>query len=398
MNTPDTGYATLGDAYADSLAQSGVTFADDVVNQAGTSGTNSSDPYSIPWTEEHEKRKRLHDAQIQRDNLLQAMGDNPTMEDIVAWSEYDATIKQLTEELGLGPKEYTPGVEGGGYGLDDEVQEEDPQTAEGYYYIESIRQYYFDKANSNISDEEFNKKYPAGILDEWTVGLGKTIGWEACQKYIDSLSQIEKANEESTDEPYTIYSNPEETSNENDSGLGEAFMNDVINREEEKGGIETIKQSLESLLKYANDNENSDLSHYAQKMLDMIKQNGGFSDTAAWYQKKPDLTGNPVYVEDIDGTHIEMETLNEWRIHEFGGDGTQLQRIIDDVKTLVWPPEGGLVNTVLGAIVGELEDYYNPGQLLQDGDVRITVQTPEQTGGMSLSHHFNRKKLKRLTI
>ena len=106
-------YATLGDAYADSLAQSGVTFTDDVASGAAANGANSSDPYSIPWTDEEEKRKRLSDAQIQRDNLLESMGDNPTMEDIVAWGEYDATIKQLTEELGLGPQEYTPGVEGG---------------------------------------------------------------------------------------------------------------------------------------------------------------------------------------------------------------------------------------------------------------------------------------------
>ena len=42
MNTPDTGYATLGDAYADSLAQSGVTFADDVVNRAGANGASGS--------------------------------------------------------------------------------------------------------------------------------------------------------------------------------------------------------------------------------------------------------------------------------------------------------------------------------------------------------------------
>ena len=87
-----------------------------MVNRAAANGANSSDPYSIPWTEDQEKRKRLHDAQIQRDNLLESMGDNPTMEDIVAWGEYDATIKQLTEELGLGPKEYTPGVEGGDIG------------------------------------------------------------------------------------------------------------------------------------------------------------------------------------------------------------------------------------------------------------------------------------------
>ena len=99
----------------------GQAFTNDVVNQAGANGANSSDPYSIPWTEDQEKRKRLHDAQIQRDNLLESMGDNPTMEDIVAWGEYDATIKQLTEELGLGPKEYTPGGKVDiGYGLDDD--------------------------------------------------------------------------------------------------------------------------------------------------------------------------------------------------------------------------------------------------------------------------------------
>ncbi len=130
MNTPGRSgrFATLGDAYADLLEQEGVVFKDSAVNSnAEANGVNPSDPYSIPWTEEQEKRKRLSDAQIQRDNLLGDMGDNPTKEDIIAWSQYDATIKQLTQELGLGPKEYTPGGKiidgeqhaqgsGGGYG------------------------------------------------------------------------------------------------------------------------------------------------------------------------------------------------------------------------------------------------------------------------------------------
>ena len=43
MNTPDTGYATLGDAYADSLAQSGVTFTDDVASGAAANGASGND-------------------------------------------------------------------------------------------------------------------------------------------------------------------------------------------------------------------------------------------------------------------------------------------------------------------------------------------------------------------
>ncbi len=96
MNTPGSGgrFATIGDAYVDFLEQEGVVFKDSAANSAGANGVNPSDPYSIPWTEEQEKRKRLSDAQIQRDNLLDDMGDNPTKEDIIAPSEYDATINR----------------------------------------------------------------------------------------------------------------------------------------------------------------------------------------------------------------------------------------------------------------------------------------------------------------
>ena len=167
-------------------------------------------------------------------------------------------------------------------------------------------------------------------------------------------------------------------------------MGDVIEPEKEKGEIDAIQETLESLLKYANESDNSDISIYIQKTIDNINQNGGFSNTAAWYQKELDLTENPVYVEEIDGTRIEMENLNEWRIHEFGGAGTQLQRIIDIVKTLIWPPGAKTGNTVLGAIEGAIEDYYNPGQVLQDGDVRITIQTPEQLSFGEKTNYFLR--------
>ena len=148
---PSTGkYATLGDAYADSLANgetnpfvptmtepipehSQPDIYDTVGNVAapmsepepsGYTGDNSgysgvgagpanSDPYGETWTEEQQKHKQLYDAQIRRDSMREDMAGMPTTEDIVKLGEVDDEIKQLTQELGLGPKEYTPGVEGG---------------------------------------------------------------------------------------------------------------------------------------------------------------------------------------------------------------------------------------------------------------------------------------------
>jgi hypothetical protein len=358
---PGIAYATLGDAYADSVL--GQAFADGVVNRAGANAINSSDPYSIPWTEEEENRKRLYDAQIQRDNLLESMGDNPTMEDIVALGEYDATIKQLTEELGLGSQEYTPGGKVDGYGLDDRDKEEDPQTAEGYYYIESIRQYYFDKANSNISDEEFNKKYPAGILDEWTVGLGKIVGWEACQKYIDSVSQVEKANGESTDEPYTIYSNPEDISNDTGVGLNEKELgysfNDAIDTVSETNQyVEPIINSVDDLKTIGFVDNVPKAIKYGGKALTIF---GAAIDT---YE-----VGSTIYEDVIDDDDtIEKETvqtvvgtgaswgggaLGAWAGAKAGAaTGALIGSIIPGAGTAIGAGIGGVIGGIIGAIAG----------------------------------------------
>ena len=59
---------------------------------------------------------------------LKAWATTPLWKTIVAWGEYDATIKQLTEELGLGPQEYTPGGKVDGYGLDDEEEKASPES------------------------------------------------------------------------------------------------------------------------------------------------------------------------------------------------------------------------------------------------------------------------------
>ena len=85
-----------------------------------------------------------------------------------------------------------------------------------------------------------------------------------------------------------------------------------------------------------------------------------------------------------------METLNEWRLHEFGGDGTQLQQMIDKVKTLFWPPGAGTVNTIIGAIVNEIGDHYDPGQVLQSGDIRVSIQTPDQMSFGEKTNYFLR--------
>ena len=66
------------------------------------------------FVDEQEKRKQLSDLEIMREDLLGNMGEGiPTTSDIVQLGEIDAQIKELTQELGLGSQEYTPGVEGG---------------------------------------------------------------------------------------------------------------------------------------------------------------------------------------------------------------------------------------------------------------------------------------------
>ena len=160
------------------------------------------------------------------------------------------------------------------------------------------------------------KNYPAGILDEWTVGLGKTIGWEACQKYIDSLSQIEKANEESTDEPYTIYSNPEETSNENDSSLGEAFMNDVINREEEKGEIDAAEI------------HHTIMSQKAEQVKDMIEKKR--EDETLNYEvlNRTDMTIDQDLIDNIVLVAFSDNAFNQGYQKEYERGNVQIQ--LDD--------------------------------------------------------------------
>ena len=66
------------------------------------------------FVDEQEKRKQLSDLEIKREELLHNMeAGTPTTRDIVQLGEIDAQIKELSQELGLGAQEYTPGVEGG---------------------------------------------------------------------------------------------------------------------------------------------------------------------------------------------------------------------------------------------------------------------------------------------
>ena len=238
--TQESGYATLGDAYADSVFnQAGAVRNTDTVTRQG-GGTPGNEPLTLS-------------AQGQTPGYVGLSDDD---DDEKKSSEPESPIIPVAGGLFLNTEtgEYINNyVDEGNEEESGEV--EDPLIEEGNYYIESIQQYYLDKANSSISGDEFNEKYPEGILDEWTVGLGKIIGWEACQDYIDSASQIVKKDEESTDEPYTIYNNPEGTGDETEQDsispiipvYGGLFLNtetgEYINNYNDEGNEEAGQES-----------------------------------------------------------------------------------------------------------------------------------------------------------
>ena len=70
----------------------------------------NSDPYANTWTPEQQTRKRLHDAQIKRDNLENSFVGMPTTQNVVKLGEFDDEIKKLSQELGIGDRTSTQNV------------------------------------------------------------------------------------------------------------------------------------------------------------------------------------------------------------------------------------------------------------------------------------------------
>ena len=379
----------MGDAYADSVFnQAGAVRNTDTVTRQG-GGTPGNEPLTLS-------------AEGQTPGYVGLSDDD---DDEKKSSEPESPIIPVAGGLFLNTEtgEYINNyVDEGNEEESGEV--EDPLIEEGNYYIESIQQYYLDKANSSISGDEFNEKYPEGILDEWTVGLGKIIGWEACQDYIDSASQIVKKDEESTDEPYTIYNNPEGTGDETEQDsispiipvYGGLFLNtetgEYINNYNDEGNEKArekakIKSALQSLLTILDGTNNDDSKGYINELLkEMIS--GKEFDTSSFFQSTPHqvMYGNEIYSRDFGYDMIaEMEVLNAATVNVYNEQGETLNDITMDLFGLFIPSNqeadssmGDLINYALEEMVDSIKEQYDPGKILKDGDVRISTQTKEQ--------------------
>jgi len=82
-------------------------------------------------------------------------------------------------------------------GEEEEKAEEEAKVKRGYEIIESIRQFYLDKANSDMGIEEFKEKYPYGsqMMQAWKTELTDIIGEEGTNSLIESWSKIEEGRD-----------------------------------------------------------------------------------------------------------------------------------------------------------------------------------------------------------
>ena len=146
----------------------------------------------------------------------------------------------------------------------------------------------------------------------------------------------------------------------------------------DKSDLDSFKNALGGLVDFAMQNNTDDVSGYAKEVLDSITESGAM-DKAGLFQTDPFSYG-AVYVMPMDDAEVELEVLSQAALPQYGGEGTELQDYIDKVKQLFWPPFSNEITTVLGVIEGAIEDHYNPGQILQPGDTRLTVTSLKPIG------------------
>lgn len=105
-----------------------------------------------------------------------------------------------------------------------------------------------------------------------------------------------------------------------------------------------------------------------------------------------------MYVEEVDETRVEMEVLTQERTKPFGGDGTKEQEILENaIKLLLLVADAPKTLEEVGETVAEeiaeiiceeMEDEYDISRILQEGDVRISVQPNNLQGKVDLKYNY----------
>ena len=153
--------------------------------------------------------------------------------------------------------------------------------------------------------------------------------------------------------------------------IREEKENDPKDDEKREEDYKAFGEALGGLADFSEKNNTDDISAYVKAAIEKI-ENGEEIDKAAFFQTNPYSYGSE-YIIPMGDVDVELEVLSQVALPQYGGNGTELQEMIDKVIQLFWPPFGNEITTVLGVAEGAIEDYYNPGQILQPGDTRIRV-------------------------
>ena len=144
--------------------------------------------------------------------------------------------------------------------------------------------------------------------------------------------------------------------------------------------IDTLKRIVES-----DEIEDDTFKNDVHKVL-------GFLETSG-------ISGDPgTYVFDLDGRTAEVEVLETRRINRFGGEGAIDQDIFEQIISAMLGSVGTALDS-LKALGTTIDSDFNPGVLLEPGDVRIRIGTTVESefggnsAGTGLDYFFKDGKL-----
>jgi len=234
----------------------------------------------------------------------------------------------------------------------------------------------FDKIGDVISGKWIRDKITGALkyvqensegIKEWVEKNAEEIKkWQAEKAAEEAAREAEKEAEEEDEED--LFPDVQ----------AEAFAGAKVG-EEEKGETDKAKISpaLESLLKNVGENGEDDIKGCIEQMLKDIKSGEEF-DTLGFISKSPheSMFGNEIYTRKYGDVKTEMEVLNEATVNIHNSKGGTMDDIIMDLFKLPLPANFGTYE--LEEITNSIKEYYDPGKILKDEDVRISTRTPDQ--------------------
>ena len=244
--------------------------------------------------------------------------------------------------------------------------------------------------------------------------------WEAEVASIDSAKENEKRREEelknyirfSILDVYhpTIYPRVE---GEFDSWEGELIEligeedYDKFIKEQQTEAIDKkqILPALETLFEVVGETGNNQIIEYTRELLYDINSGKKFDKPIDFITNSMQeaMFGNEIYRKSFDdNSRAEMEVLNDATVVIYNGEGGTMDDIVMDLFGLFLPENadsdsstGDLVNYVLEEIVDSIKEHYEPGKILKDGDVRLSIQTYNQIseGNYETEYYFRGDEL-----